>query len=829
MKKIFSLTIAAFVFVQLAFAQETVIKGRVLDKTTGEAAAFSNVMLMADTTADAKLITGAVSDLDGKFQLKTSVHKGALKIQSVGYLPLWVTTDIASLPKKNNLIDFGDIRIEQNQTVLQEVSVTALRKRYTMEADKIVMNVDDGVTATSANVFEMLKKVPGVMVDNNENITLNGKSGILFQFNGRDIRMPFESMKAILKSMPANTVAKIETVNNPSAKYEAEGTAGIINIIMAQAQTEGFSGTVSSWSGLTKDFRTFNNASLQYVNDRWTLSANGGFGIFNSRMQSESKQYLWQNTDTTLIHLQPVEEHNKFRSANFSFSADYKIDSNNSVGGMFSFNRHRSPVVEDNPDRVFLVSQYPYTNVLSSYTSHTDNPNVSNSYVGNIYYNHRLDTIGSQMSLSFDFDNNANDVASIVKTRYYYGNLDSLMSTDDPCDSTENRYSSYALKFDAVQQFNKKMGLEYGLKSRISLVDNNFRHYACEDPLLSPISNHLKYKENVNAAYLNFSHKVNDKLSYRAGLRLEHTYTNIKSVTSDIDTSNNYFNLFPNFSVSYRLGQAHSLSLSYAYRITRPDYNSLNPFVTQTSIYAYSSGNPDLLPQYSHRVDLSMSLFYMFFITASYGYENNEINNITTAMPGQIATIQKPYNIGHQQFASLGLSGMLPLGPVEWTFWMQGSYNQAKADSPQLTMNVETFSFMTWQSLAVKLPWELKLSANCFFLSGMYREGMQMGDMLTFNTSLSRYFFNRALQVSVGVQNIPRSKLEIEGSYNNYRNEMSILWEKPYLTLQIQYTFGKTANNNTLKRIKSDDMDDRAGSNSGVQQPGANTGGGMGQ
>ena len=107
-------------------------------------------------------------------------------------------------------------------------------------------------------------------------------------------------MKAILKSLPASNVAKIETIGSPSAKYEAEGTAGIINIIMAQAQTEGFSGTASSWNALAENFRTFNNASLQYVNEKWTLSANGGFGLFNNRIESESKQYLWQGTDTNI-------------------------------------------------------------------------------------------------------------------------------------------------------------------------------------------------------------------------------------------------------------------------------------------------------------------------------------------------------------------------------------------------------------------------------------------------------------------------------------------------------------------------------------------------
>ncbi|MBR0072847.1 MAG: TonB-dependent receptor family protein, partial [Bacteroidales bacterium] len=335
------------------------------------------------------------------------------------------------------------------------------------------------------------------------------------------------------------------------------------------------------------------------------------------------------------------------------------------------------------------------------------------------------------------------------------------------------------------------------------------------------------YRENVNAAYVNFSHNVTDKFSYRAGLRFEHTGIALEQKATADDTSYHYFDLFPNINLNYNFSSANSLSLSYAYRITRPDYNSLNPFVSQSSQFSYTSGNPDLLPEYSHRVDLNLRLFYMIFIQASYGYNNDEINNITTAYPGSfMATIQKPYNIGYQQFASLSLSGMLPLGPVEWTFWLRGSYLQAFADSPLLQMNVEQFNFTTWQSLTIKLPWELKLSVNGFYMSGMYQQGMEMDGMMMFSTALTRQFFKKALRVSLGVNNIPAQKMEINSSLNNYRMQSFMMWDKPFVSLHLQYSFGKTANNNSIKRLQSDDMDDRKGEGGGVEQPG---GSGMGQ
>lgn len=822
-KKITLVALFTMLFATISVAQTT-IKGRITDQTSGEAVAFANVMLKTDTSANATLITGAVSDMDGRFSLQSKTEGKVLKIHFIGYDAKFI--DLSSQRKSGNTIDLGTITLSQNATALKEVSVTALRKRYTMDGEKIVMNVDDGVTATSANAFEMLRKVPGVMIDNNENITLNGKSGILFQFNGRDMRLPAESMKAILKSLPASNVAKIETIGSPSAKYEAEGTAGIINIIMAQAQTEGFSGTASSWNALAENFRTFNNASLQYVNEKWTLSANGGFGLFNNRIESESKQYLWQGTDTTLMQMLPITEHGKYRTGNFTFTADYKIDSNNSAGATFAFSRNSSPIVEGDPSREFLISRYPYNTVDMSYAIDADNLTLSRNFTGGLYYNHKFDTLGSQMSVSLDFTRDISDNQNLSSTRYYMGRFDSLTRTEDLCDSTFNSYSSYSLKFDATKQFTRKIGLEYGLKSRISLVDNDFRRYS-GDSLLASMSNNMTYRENVNAAYVNFSHNVTDKFSYRAGLRFEHTGIALEQKATADDTSYHYFDLFPNINLNYNFSSANSLSLSYAYRITRPDYNSLNPFVSQSSQFSYTSGNPDLLPEYSHRVDLNLRLFYMIFIQASYGYNNDEINNITTAYPGSfMATIQKPYNIGYQQFVSLSLSGMLPLGPVEWTFWLRGSYLQAFADSPLLQMNVEQFNFTTWQSLTIKLPWELKLSVNGFYMSGMYQQGMEMDGMMMFSTALTRQFFKKALRVSLGVNNIPAQKMEINSSLNNYRMQSFMMWDKPFVSLHLQYSFGKTANNNSIKRLQSDDMDDRKGEGGGVEQPG---GSGMGQ
>lgn len=819
--------VCLFFLVQFASvrAQVTILKGRVIEQNSGDPVPFATVLVLYDTASDSRLISGVVTEEDGSFSLEISDSCNYLRIRFAGYKIKTITLDASTHDAKGKVIEMGDIPIVYDATSLQEVEVVATRNRYTMEDDKIVMNVDDNVSTTSANVFEMLRKVPGVVIDNDENLTLNGKGGVLFQFNGRDIRMPYESMKAILKSMPASSVSKIETIINPSAKYEAEGTGGILNIVLAQEQTTGFSGTFSSWNGISKNFRSFDNASLQFVNNRWTLSANGGIGVYNGFVETESKQYLWYNSDTTRIHQLPIENHNQFRSSNINLSADYKIDSNRSAGALFSFNAYKSPKI-DNPLTIYHISTYPYSVVDSSYSNLTNSSNKGKNLMGGLYYNQRFDTAGSQLSLSFDFNSNISNGSSQSATNYFTHILDSLKRSENTHDSTLNEYNSFAFKADVLHRLTPRISLEYGLKSRLAIVDNDFIAFA-NNVFDSSRSNHLNYKENVNAVYLSLSHRLSTQLSYRAGLRMEHTYTSIVQKSTDEEKTNNYVNLFPNVNLSYRIGNTCNLTLNYSYRITRPDYNSLNPFETKLSDYSFKSGNPDLLPEYSHRVDLNLSLFYRIFITASYGYNNDEINYISVPKPGLIAVVQKPYNIGYQQYANLSVSGMMPFGPVEWTFWLQGGYQQAIAESSLLTMDLERFSFTTWQSLGINLPWELKWTVSGFYFSGMIQQGAEMGDMMMFNSSLTRTFLKKALKVSAGVNNIPASKAEVNAAYNNFRMESYMLWDKPYFNLNISYSFGKTANNNSIKRIQGDDMDSRKGNSEGQGQPNTIGAGGM--
>lgn len=815
MKRIEHLRIALLIATLLsAFDSncQTTIKGRILDKNNNEPLPFVNIVITSDSSYTAKIIDGTATNEKGEFSIKTNLTKNIIKTSFIGYKPSILEVNLTKEQKISKAtIDLGDILLQTTGEQLQEVSIIGKQTRIEMNNDKIVMNVDDGLSATSANAFEMLRKVPSVVIDKDENITLNGKSGILFQFDGRDIRLPWSSIKAILKGMSPNNIAKIETITNPSAKYEAEGTAGIINIVMNKEQSLGFSGDINSWWGINKDVKTGNGATVNYVDKCWTISASAGFGIFNSRFSQEMEQNIFnQSGDTTRMMYNIDDAKNKFHNLYTNLNIDYKIDDNNSIGTMLSFNKNNQPSM-NNPKTVNILSS-PSWQIDSFYTNDEKTKFASYDYLASIYYNHKFDSLGGQYSLSFDFSLDDNTNNSQNATSYYLPN-NILQRQQYLVDTTDNLNTSYAFKFDVVQPFNQKMSLEYGVKTRLAVVDNDFKSFE-NMTYNTASSNHLKYKENVNAAYVSFSDKVNEKFSFRAGLRFEHTYTSIEQKATNDKITDNYFDLFPNINLNLKVGQMDNVSLTYSYRISRPDYNSLNPFVTKISDYAFTSGNPELKSQYTHNISLNYAFHYLVFLTAGYSYTNHNIEQAMVLTPNTLIVTQKPFNLGYSQNVNIGLSTMLPLGPIEWTLWLQGAYQQVHSNNALLQTNVERFSFQTWQSLAVDFFFHSKFNVSVFYLTGGVQMGGEFDDLVMLSLSLSKEFFNKQLKISLGVDNIPKRDFHLKTNYNNYAMDMNMCWQRPQFTINATYSFGKSSDNNTLKRIKSDDMNSRTGGSS---------------
>lgn len=810
----FAVILILLLSVGITYAQNHV-RGTIIDKSTSQPIAFCNVMLYSDTTENATLLGGGVSDEKGEYSIAYHKHAKFITFSFIGYKS--ISLPLAENSKRvKDTLHINPVFLEVDRQTLSTIEIFAQQKRFEMTNDGVAMNIDEDVSSSTANAFELLRKVPGVVIDKDENIQLNGKSGILFQFDGRDIRVPYSAIKSMLKAMPPSSIEKIETINNPSAKYEAEGTAGIINIKMAKHETLGWSGEANLWTAYDKEWKHNEGINLNYVNDRWTFNTSLSYNRWAGETELENTTYIFTNPMTRMKTDKAINDYD-YRGYNGSFSTDFKINDKSSIGAMLSINGNHQPESE-NPLTKTRISTFPYNIIDSSYSNNSSEHGNGRNIAANLWYSRKLDSIGGQYSVTIDYNNNKSKEYCFDEAKYYNGDFATLMKTGSDRDSTENLYNTYSLKFDLIKPLSERISLEAGAKTRLTKVENDFTCY--EDGAYNDdVSNHLDYTENVNALYTSFSHRITDKLSYRLGLRAEHTHTNIKQKVNNSEKTTDYIDIFPNVNLNYKVGEMDNLTLVYSYRITRPEYNSMNPFVEKENEYLFKSGNPDLKAQYTHSLNLSYAFHYFLFFNASYDYTNDIIHETRYLRPGTLIFEEKPYNLGHSQHAALGLSTALPLGKhVEYTLWAQGTWMQTQVDDPMLKVNVEKFGFMTWQSLRLDFFFKTKLTLSAFYMTGGSQGTYSFGDMYSFDINLSREFLNKSLKASIGVGQLPKRTFHVDMESDNMRMKNNITWQRPMVSCSVSYSFGKKANNNTLQRIKNNDMEERTGGENSMGQ-----------
>ncbi len=809
------LLLSLFLLASIGMNAQNAVKGIVKDSQSGQSVAFCNVMLYADTTEKSPLLGGGVSNENGEYSVAYNKNAKYIVFSFIGYKTF--SLSIAKNSKKiKDTLYIDEVKLEIDSHTLSAIEVFAQQKRFEMTNDGVAMNIDEGVSSATANAFELLRKVPGVVIDKDENIQLNGKSGILFQFDGRDIRVPYSAMKSMLKAMSPSDIEKIETISNPSAKYEAEGTAGIINIKMAKQKALGFSGELNAWSGYAEKWRHNEGANLNYVNDRWTVNTSLSYNRWAGQNELENETYVFGNP-TTRMKTDKTTKSYDYRGFNGSLSADYKINEKSSLGGMLSLNGNRLPK-QTNPITRTRISTFPYNTVDSSYSNDNTEHGKGRNIAANLWYSRKIDSFGGQYSITLDYDNNISNDYCFDKAAYFFGDFTTLSKEGSDNDSTKNLYNTYSAKFDLIKPFNQRMSLEFGAKTRLTKVSNDFTCYE-DGEYNTNTSNHLDYTENVNALYASFSNQFNDKLSMRVGLRAEHTHTNIKQRVNNSEKNNDYLDVFPNFNINYKVNDMDNLTFVYSYRITRPEYNSMNPFVEKENEYLYSSGNPNLKPQYTHSLNLSYAFHYFLFLNASYDYTNDIISQAQYLIPGTLIFETKPYNLGHSQHASIGLSTSLPLGKhFEWTIWAKGIYKQTKVEDELLKLNVERFGFMTWQSFKMDFFFKTNLTFSAFYMTGGQEGTYSLGDMFAFDVVLSKEFLNKNLKASVGVGQLPKRTFHVDMTTDNMKMKNSLVWQYPMVSASLSYSFGKKATNQTLKNIRNNDMEDRTGGETNMGQ-----------
>lgn len=611
--------------------------------------------------------------------------------------------------------------LEKKADQLKEVVVVNKKSVITVLADKTVFNVQNTLSATGTTAFELLRKAPGIVIDNNDNLIVEGKTGVQIYIDGKPSILSGQDLNAYLKSIQSSDVDAIEIITQPSSKYDAAGNAGIVNIKLKKDKRFGTNGSVALGYGIGRFGKYESSLSLNHRSKKTNL-----FGSYSNRFDdSFSFINLYRRQSNTIFDSRTTNISNT-NVNNIKTGLDYYATKKSTFGFVVNANFNNSyadgntrtpitPQGNTSPDQV-LVAQ-------SSSQSKTYNIQSNLNY-------RFADTLGHTLNVDFDYGKYNRKRDNFQPNTYYNGDETMVQDQFIYRMNTPIDIDIISFKSDYEQNFMKgKLGL--GFKTSVVSTDNTFDFYDVQnnsETLNTNRSNKFKYRENINALYFNYNRKW-DKMAFQIGLRAEQTISKGELRSIQFNQNNtvkrNYTNYFPSTGLTYNPNQNNAWVINYSKRIERPSYQSLNPFEMQLDELSFSRGNPFLQPQYTDNYKISHTYKYTLTTSLSYSFIKDFFAQITQA-EGTNKNFITTRNVANQEVWNLGVS--YPFSPKKW--WdvfvnvsaSNSSYKGNDANFVSITQN--NFNFYGQNTFS--LPKKIKLEISGWYSSpsvwgGTYR------------------------------------------------------------------------------------------------------------
>jgi iron complex outermembrane recepter protein len=706
MKSLFS--ICLFIFIGLSVQAQSV-SGKAF-QSDGKPADFATVTL--HKSADSTVVTGAITGEDGAFEIK-NVANGRYFVQ-VNLIGAGTAASPAfEMDGANKILD--DIRLGEQSQQLQQVTITARRKTIEVKADKTVMNVDGTLNSTGLSALELLRKAPGVTVDNNENVNVKGKNNVRVMIDGREVPLDGKDLAALLKGTQAADIDNIEIISNPSAKYDASGNAGIINIRLKKNKSLGTNGNVNV-EGIYGETAK-GGISLSLNNRSKKLNTFGSYNNHYGRWHNEQNFLREQNGS---YFDQQAKSYNTSRWNSFRVGTDYYINSKHTVGVLVNGNIDNGDWNNTSTTKIgSLANPSEVTSILNA-----TNNIPGHRYDLNLNANYRyLDTTGR--SLNIDLDRGGYRIVG----NSYQPNFYSSPTNAFPAYSriftneTPTNIDIYTGKVDYEQPL---WGGTFGTGAKIVNIttDNTFDFFQVienTEVLDTTVSNQFVYEERTIAAYVNYNRKFGKKLNVQAGLRMENTNYMGDLISANSQNGkqvkNDYTELFPSAAITYSFTEKIGLNTTYSRRIDRPSYQDLNPFQFKLDELTYQRGNERLRPQFTNSFEIAPT--YNGFPVVSLGYSKTKdvfTQVLATDPNNPNATFITNENIADQQ----NLSATINI-PTPFAKWYEGFisitavHSRFSAQFDNLGFGIDEIAFTTGNLYAeqnVKLGkgWTVQLS-----------------------------------------------------------------------------------------------------------------------
>ena len=787
--------------------QLSTVKGTVVDAANGEPLGWATVALL-DVAGN--VVTGIACDEKGSYEIQTETGDYTLRVSMIGYSD--VTREICLQTGLNTM---KTIALAPDSEMLSGATVTERVKLVEMKIDKVVMNVSQSAFSQGSNALDLIKKAPGVTIDKDGNIKLNGKS-VQVWIDGRPSNVDGKSLESLLRSTNGESIDRFELMEHPSAKYDAAGQGGIINIKTKKSIFQGLNGSMGLGGGAMHfsdiDMTPWQQSFWLNLNNR-TKKVSTLFsiyeGFYNNPMQLVNNIAYPDPTGLGLYEQNSSSVmRNFYNNYNVKLGADWFVNDKNTVGAVLYIPGDKGILSTDNSLTEMKLAGSPLMNTVSE----INNRNNSIQYMANLNWTRIFDPAkSSELTTNLDY----------FRTDGHERNLqlDTTFTAGIPVPAqktinSDRAYDVYSAKLDYQSVVFGKFMLEAGAKYALSITDNNSLEKATSQ---GDLLNDIIYKEHIGALYTTFAGQLSPQLSFKLGLRGEYTHSAGDWISAGDKTQRSYFDLFPTVFLGWNPNEKLMLMASYSRRIQRPYYSQLNPTKTYIDARTYTVGNPDIQPMYSSDFALTANYRQHYSLSLGFDASNNSITQVPSIEPETGVSLLMWDNYGRNlmAYAAASVSALPVTKWMQWTLNLTGVYinsTNMKTEESRKSLSCNIYS-----ALSFILPKDWKIDMDGYWRAPMVVDTYRVHSGWGSNIAIKKNLLGDRMTLAIKLDDIFRSyEQNIDMIIDGAEGTSATILQKYYnqkLVFDLTWNFG-TAHKTRQRKVGVLDEMSRAGSGS---------------
>jgi len=787
------------------------ITGMVVDKDSGLPLEYATLVLQS--VKNPSEVTGGITNIQGRFNVEAKAGNYNIRVEYISYKTYLLSGQNLSINK-----DLGAISMGMDVAQLEGVELIAERTTVELRLDKKVYNVGQDLTVKGGSVTDVLNNVPSVSVDVEGNISLRGNGSVRILINGKPSALSGLSPDA-LKQLPADAIEKVEVITNPSARYDAEGTAGILNIILKQNKTLGFNGAVNATLGIPKNNAGTVNLNLR--NDKFNLFTTTTYRNNEGPGNGFNDQENFSSTGETLSF---QEERSRINRQNENFNTniglEYFIDSSSSITNSFVFGKSTGNTLVDVDFTNFNASRIK----TLARERISDESELNNDFQYAVNYQKKFEKDGHTLTADYQYSRRDENQDTYINEIIFGENLSLPTERTFSKENQTNQLvqADYVLPFGSENQSQ----FELGYRGTFNQFNNEF-DFSIENSsgafVADPnFSNILNYKEYVQAAYTQLGSKWN-AFSLLGGLRMEHSNIDVNLLETNDLKNKTYTNWFPSIFIGYEITENNQFTVSYSRRLQRPRNWYINPFISRSSNTNLRQGNPDLDPTFTNAFDLGYITRSDLFTFTTSGYYNKStgIFQFIRQETGDFVTITNPNDLNNPVRVPIILSRPVNLATEKrigmeftttytpkrnWRFtWnvnlfkraLRGdyTYKDSAGESINQVFDADNFSWFSRISAKVVLPYAIDFQSNVFYRGPSRDAQSKNKGMLSTNLAFSKELLKDKGTLSLNVSDLFNTgKRMSETKTPNVFIDSEFQWRQRQINLTFTYRFNQKKN-----------------------------------